>query len=433
MRRPHLRPRPLFRLRRRPPAGRLAGLADSRLSVRDLGSEALACLLARPGRAVLTALGTVLGIGALVATLGLSRTAGSQIVGRFDELAATQVVVEPAGADQPGASNSNLTSVIPWDGADRLSRLNGVEAAATLSEVDVGGALVRAVPVNDPTGQRELSIAVRSASGGILDALRGRLATGRAFDDGHSARADRVALLGKGAAERLGITRVDNGPAIYIGEHLYTVVGIVEDVRRNPGVLNGIIIPDGTARAEFGMEAPSSVWVDTRVGAARLIAGQAPLALSPNDPDLLSVSAPGEPQQVKSGVEGDVNALFLVLGGVSLLVGAVGIANVTLVSVLERVGEIGLRRALGGARRHVAAQFLAESTVLGLAGGVVGASLGTLVIVIVSAARSWTPVLDSSLPLGAPLVGGLVGMLAGVYPSLRAASLEPVEALRAGT
>lgn len=403
------------------------------MALRDLGSEALAGLLARPGRAVLTALGTVLGIAALVATLGVSRTAGSQIVGRFDELAATQVVVEPAGADQPGAGNSTITSVIPWDAAERLTRLNGVESAATVSEVDVGGALVRSVPVNDPTGQLERAMTVRSASPGLLLALRGELAAGRSFDAGHSARADRVALLGRGAAERLGISRVDNASAIYIGEHLYTVIGIVDDVRRNPAILNGIVIPDGTARQQFGLEAPGSVYVDTRIGAATLIGNQAALALSPNNPDLLSVSAPGEPRRVRSDVEGDVNSLFLVLGGVSLLVGAVGIANVTLVSVLERVGEIGVRRAMGAARRHIAAQFLTESMVLGLVGGVVGASVGTLVIVGISAARSWTPVLDSSLALAAPLVGGVVGLLAGVYPSLRAACLEPVEALRSGT
>ena len=140
----------------------------------------------------------------------------------------------------------------------------------------------------------------------------------------------------------------------------------------------------------------------------------------------------GEPRKVRSDVEGDVNSLFLTLGAVSLLVGAVGIANVTLVSVLERVGEIGLRRALGAARRHIAAQFLMESTALGLLGGVLGASLGTLVIVGVSFAREWTPVLDASLPLAAPLLGALVGLLAGVYPSMRAASLEPVDALRSG-
>ena len=127
-----------------------------------------------------------------------------------------------------------------------------------------------------------------------------------------------------------------------------------------------------------------------------------------------------------------MDALFLVLGGVSLLVGAIGIANVTLVSVLERVGEIGLRRAVGAARRHIAYQFLLESTAMGLIGGVVGASAGIIVVVSVSAARTWTPVLDPLIPFGSVLVGAATGLLAGLYPAVRASLLEPVEALRAG-
>jgi ABC-type antimicrobial peptide transport system permease subunit len=129
-------------------------------------------------------------------------------------------------------------------------------------------------------------------------------------------------------------------------------------------------------------------------------------------------------------VQQDLNVLFLLLGSVSLLVGAIGIANVTLVSVLERVGQIGLRRALGAARRHIAAQFLVESTTLGLAGGVLGAALGTLVVVIASAARTWTPVLEPWVPFAAPFIGGFIGLISGTYPSIRAAMLEPVEALR---
>jgi hypothetical protein len=395
-----------------------------------LGAEAVAGVLARPGRAVLTALGTVLGVAALVATLGLSKTAGSQIVGRFDRLAATQVVVQPAGSDLPGSQVQSR--VIPWDAEDRLRRLNGVVAVGTLSDVDLGGAMVRSVPVNDPTSPSEVSVAVRAGSAGVFNALKAHLGDGRWFDAGHSERGDRVAVLGAGAASRLNITHVDNQPAIYIGEHLYTVIGIIDDVARAPEVLNGILIPDGTAQTEFGLEAPETVYIDVEIGAARLIASQAPTALVPNAPDLLEAISAGEPRRVRDDVEGDTNALFLVLGGVSLLVGAVGIANVTLVSVLERVGEIGLRRALGATRKHIAGQFLSESTALGLLGGIVGASAGTLVTVGVSASRTWTPVLEPWLAITAPAVGALVGLLAGVYPSLRAATLEPVEALRAG-
>ena len=115
---------------------------------------------------------------------------------------------------------------------------------------------------------------------------------------------------------------------------------------------------------------------------------------------------------------------------ISLVVGAIGIANVTLVTVMERTGEIGLRRAMGARRRHIAAQFLCESAAMGLVGGIVGASVGLVVVVAVSASRDWTPLLDAWLPIAAPPVGALVGLIAGLYPSLRAARMEPVEALR---
>ena len=386
--------------------------------------------MARPARVGLTVLGTVVGVAALVATLGLSKTAGSQIVGRFSTVAATDVVITPV----PGTlGGSRAATAIPWDAQERLERLNGVAAAGTLSEVDVRGELVRTVAINDPLAQPDVQLPVRAASDGLWRAVRADLSSGRLPDRGHSQRGDRTAVLGRNAARRLGIRNLDQQPSIFIGERLYQVSGIVDSVERQPSLLGSLTIPNGTARREFGLVAPATVQIETEVGAVDRVVREAPIALSPNAPELLRVSAPPDPESLKAGVESDLNALFLLLGGVSLLVGALGIANVTLVSVLERVGEIGLRRALGAARRHIAAQFLVESAVMGLLGGIVGASLGILVVVAVSASRTWTPVLDPWVPLAAPLAGALIGLLWGAYPSLRAAVMEPVEALRSGT
>ncbi len=387
--------------------------------------EALASVLGRPSRAVLTILGTVVGVAALVATLGLTKTAGNQIVGRFDALSATDVFIEP----RLGGSGRASTS-LPWDTEARLLRLNGVVAAGTSTEVDSRGELVRAVPIHDPLSPAEFQFPIRAVSPGLPGAVRAVFSSGRAFDAGHAERSDRVVVLGRNVADALHISTVDNQPAIFLGDRPYVVLGIIEAVERQPSLVGAILIPENTARRDFGLLAPGTAQVETRLGAAYAVAAEAPLALSPNDPALLKVTAPPEPRRVRAGVQNDLDTLFLLLGLVSLVVGAVGIANLTLVSVMERVGEIGLRRALGATRWHIAFQFLLESTLLGTLGGIVGASTGTLVVVLVAAARTWTPVLEVWVPLSAPAIGAAVGLAAGLYPSIRAARLEPVEALR---
>jgi ABC-type antimicrobial peptide transport system permease subunit len=324
-------------------------------------------------------------------------------------------------------------AAFPRDAEDRISRLNGVAAVGVMGPVNVGQDLASAVKIDDPTARNEFQIDVRAASPGLLAAVKGQMRMGRWFDAGHESRADDVVVLGPGAAEKLGIHRVDQQPVIFLGDKAYVVMGVLRDVSRQPELLNAIIMPEATARKNYDYTSASVVQIDVNLGAAELIGKQAPIALNPDDPKAYRTQVPPSPNSLRNKVEGDVNSLFLILGGVSLLVGAIGIANVTLVSVLERIGEIGLRRAVGARRRHIALQFLLESTAMGLVGGIIGATLGILVVVILSASRDWTPVLSPWIPIGAPFLGAITGLVAGVYPSMRAASLEPVDALRAGT
>lgn len=407
----------------------IGNVPRSGITVRDLLGEAFAGMFARPVRSMLTVVGVVIGLTALVATIGLTRTAQNRIISQFDQLAATEVFVSA----KVGIIDPNT---IPWDAPSRLRRLNGVVAVGMMGEVDVGDALISASAVNDPQNQTAFKMSVYAATPGLFSAVRGDLRTGRFPDLGHSDGAYRVAVLGPDAASRLGIVSLKQLPAISIGDYLYLVVGILRDVARRPELLGSVMIPEGTARRDFRLTVPGVVVVETKIGAANLIFQQAPVAVRPdvdhNDTaqQILKVDSPQEPVRLKDDVQTELNVMFVLLVGLTLIVGAIGIANITLVSVMERTGEIGLRRAIGATRVHIAAQFLLESATMGVIGGILGASLGILIVIAVSAYHVWTPVLDPPVPLLTPFVGAVIGLLSGTYPALRAANLEPVDAIR---
>jgi putative ABC transport system permease protein len=399
----------------------------SRLHVRDLGSEALAGLLQRPGRSVLTMLGTVLGIGGFVAIVGLSQTATGQIGSTFNRLDATQVTVNDAAA----AKASTPTLDFP-PGADALAgRIRGVVAAGVWWNVQFQHAPVSARPPAAQAGQ--LGMPVIAATPGALTASGAVLQSGVLFNKFHESDAQDVAVIGAVAAQQLGISDLEDQPAVFIQGEPFTVIGILSGDTRLPELNFGVSVPASTAWRLWGDPQPSGaaqMIIHTRLGAAQVVARQAPVALRPDDPLLLKASAPVSPTQLQHSVTKSLNVLFLALAGIALIVGMIGIANTTLVAVLERVGEIGLRRALGARPVHIAAQFLAESTALGLFGGLIGASLGVVAVLVVTIYHSWTALLDPRIVLAAPVAGAIIGLLAGLYPAMRAGTVEPADALR---
>jgi putative ABC transport system permease protein len=392
----------------------------SRLLPRDLLRLATIGLRTRKLRAALSVLGISIGIASLVAVLAIAETSKADLLAKIETLGTNLLTVAP------GESLFGEEAKLPAAAGGRIRLLGDVESAAAVTAVD--GATVRRssyVPAEITGG-----IYVEAADPELLRTLEGTTASGH-FVDRATERYPAI-VLGAKAAKRLGIHSVDGVVQVYVSGRLFTVVGILDPLPLVPELDSAALIGYPVAARLFGTDRnPSMIYVRAREGEAQVRATAAllPSAADPWDPGEVAVSRPSDALEAQAAAESAFTSLFLGLGAVALLVGAIGIANVMIISVLERRSEVGLRRALGARRRHIAIQFLGESFVLGIAGGVVGVLLGAAATGAYAAYEGLTLLVPPAAVAGGLLAACLLGALAGFYPAMRAARLTPTEAL----
>lgn len=393
-------------------------IAASRLLPADLPHVGSAGLRMRRLRAVLSALGVAIGIASMVAVLGISESSRSDLIAQLDELGTNLLQVAP------GQTFAGEDAALPETAASMLSRMPAVETVARTRAVDANVFRNRHIPDTETGG-----IAVLGADVSLLDAIGGELAAGTFLNEATAGQP--VVVLGAVAAQRLGITDVRARPRVWLGDHWFTVVGVLEPLALTPDVDRSVLVGLPASQRLLGADAdPSKVYV--RADPDRLEEVRALVAptAAPDAPEEVEVSRPSDALEARAAAKTAFTSLFLGLGAVALLVGGVGIANVMFVSVLERRGEIGLRRALGATRRHIWLQFTSESLLLSGLGGAAGVGVGAAVTVAYAASQGWSWVLPWLALFGGMGAALAIGAAAGLYPALRAARLPPTEALR---
>jgi putative ABC transport system permease protein len=373
----------------------------------------------RRTRTLLSALGIAIGIAALVAVLGITRSSESALLAEIDQLGTNMLTV---------ANGHNLSggeAELPAYAAVMVTQVPGVEQVAPTAILS-HAAVYRSdkVPPFDTGG-----LAVRAADQSLLTALGGTIRQGAFLNQ--ATEKFSVTVLGYQAAQSLGISDLNGTPRVLIGGHRFAVAGILNPLPLAPEIDRSALVGFSVAAGLLGYDGhPSMIYVRTDVARTAQVAGLLGPQADPVDPGTVAVSQPSAALTARLAVVSASTELFLGLGAIVLLVGAIGIANVMIIAVLERRSEIGLRRALGATRRHIALQFVAESAVLSALGGVAGVLAGIAVTAALSAARHWT-VIVPGYGIWGGLAGALaIGALAGLYPAIRAARLSPAEALR---